>query len=258
MRDTRKKILCIEDDRETAELIAEELVDRGFDVEVAYGGSEGYATILRSLPDLVLSDIRMPAVSGFDLLERLTAAPPRFRNMPFVFLTAMTDRDIELKARQLGADDFITKPVDFDLLEAIIGARLAGVARNEKWPKLVGMTDREGEALTWAARGKTSTEIAMISRPVEAHRRFSYRQRPDQAWRHDAHRGGDQGCHRPIDPSLGASRSSSESRLRPDGCEPARSGKFRHAKSLLADLPTGLLGNGAVPRFAAEQFVLTF
>ena len=100
MRDTRKKILCIEDDRETAELIAEELVDRGFDVEVAYGGSEGYAAILRSLPDLVLSDIRMPAVSGFDILEQLTAAPPRFRNMPFVFLTAMTDRDIELKARQ--------------------------------------------------------------------------------------------------------------------------------------------------------------
>jgi DNA-binding response OmpR family regulator len=162
MRDTRKKILCIEDDRETAELIAEELVDRGFDVEVAYGGSEGYAAILRSLPDLVLSDIRMPAVSGFDILEMLTAAPPRFRNMPFVFLTAMTDRDIELKARQLGADDFITKPVDFDLLEAIIGARLAGVARNEKWPKLVAMTDRDGEALTWAARGKTSTEIAMI------------------------------------------------------------------------------------------------
>ena len=162
MRENRQKILYIEDDHETASLVAEELVDRGFDVEVAYGGSEGYSAIMKSLPDLVLSDIRMPGMSGFDILERLTGAVPRFRNMPFIFLTALTDRDIELKARRLGADDFVTKPVDFDLLEAIISARLAGVARNEKWPKLVDMTDREGEALTWAARGKTSTEIAMI------------------------------------------------------------------------------------------------
>jgi DNA-binding response OmpR family regulator len=162
MRDNRKKILCIEDDRETAELIHEELIDRGFDVELAYSGSEGYSAILRSLPDLVLSDISMPVISGFDILERLTGAAPRFRNMPFIFLTALTDRDVELKARQLGADDFVTKPVDFDLLEAIISARLAGVARNEMWPKLVDMSDREVEALTWAARGKTSAEIAMI------------------------------------------------------------------------------------------------
>src|ERR1700722_9092196 len=162
MRENRKKILLIEDDRETASLVAEELVDRDFDVEVAYGGSEGYSAIMKSLPDLVLSDIRMPGMSGFDILERLTGAVPRFRNMPFIFLTALTDRDIELKARRLGADDFVTKPVDFDLLEAIISARLAGVARNEMWPKLVDMSDREVEALTWAARGKTSAEIALI------------------------------------------------------------------------------------------------
>jgi DNA-binding response OmpR family regulator len=213
MRENRKKILYIEDDHETASLVAEELVERGFDVEVAYGGSEGYSAIMKSLPDLVLSDIRMPGMSGFDILERLTGAVPRFRKLPFVFLTALTDRDVELKARHLGADDFVTKPVDFDLLEAIISARLAGVARNEKWPKLVDMTDREGEALTWAARGKTSTEIAMILGLSKRTVDFHIDNARDQAWRHDPHRGGDQGCHRPIDPSLGASRWSSESRL---------------------------------------------
>jgi DNA-binding NarL/FixJ family response regulator len=162
MRDNRKKILCIEDDHETAELIAEELVDRGFDVQITYDGMAGYSAILKSLPDLVLCDISMPAVSGFDVLKQLTAAAPRFRNMPFVFLTAVTDREVELKARRLGADDFVTKPIDFDLLDAIINARLAGVARNDIWPKLVDMTDREVELLTWAARGKTSAEIAII------------------------------------------------------------------------------------------------
>ena len=82
--------------------------------------------------------------------------------MPFVFLTALTDRDNELKGRQLGADDYVTKPIDFDRLDAIITARLAGVARNELWPKLVDLNDREVETLTWAARGKTSAEIAQI------------------------------------------------------------------------------------------------
>jgi DNA-binding NarL/FixJ family response regulator len=162
MRESRRKILCIEDDRETAELIAEELVDRGFDVQVAYNGAEGYAAILKSPPDVVLSDISMPTASGFDVLKRLAAAAPRFRNMPFIFLTAVTDREVELKARQLGADDFVTKPIDFDLLETIINARLVGVARNDVWPKLVDMTNREVELLTWAARGKTSAEIAII------------------------------------------------------------------------------------------------
>src|SRR5215831_3764773 len=162
MSDERKKILCIEDDDETAALIAEELTERGYEVCVARDGRSGFAAILKHDPDLVLSDISMPGMSGFELLERVTALAPRFRHMPFVFLTALTDRDSELKGRQLGADDYVTKPIDFDLLAAIITARLAGVARTELWPKAVGLNDREVECLTWAARGKTSTEIAQI------------------------------------------------------------------------------------------------
>lgn len=162
MPPTRKKVLCIEDDRETAALIAEELTERGYDVEVAHDGREGFAAILRSQPDIVISDISMPVMSGFELLERLTALAPRFRTMPFVLLTALTDRDNELKGRQLGADDYVTKPLDFDRLEAIIVARLAGVARNELWSRQVDLNEREVETLTWAARGKTSAEIAQI------------------------------------------------------------------------------------------------
>ena len=162
MADSKKKILCIEDDRETAALIAEELLDRGYDVTVSHDGREGLATILRIMPDLVLSDISMPAMSGFELLERLTALAPRFSYMPFVFLSALTDRDNELKGRQLGADDYVTKPIDFDLLDTIIAARLKAVARAGLLPKTVLLNDREVEVLTWVARGKTSAEIAQI------------------------------------------------------------------------------------------------
>jgi DNA-binding response OmpR family regulator len=162
MSEAPKKILCIEDDRETAALIAEELVDRGYEVILAHDGREGLAAILRIMPDLVLSDISMPAMSGFELLERLVALAPRFARMPIVFLTALTDRDNELKGRQLGADDYVTKPIDFDMLATIIAARLAGVARTELWPKTIALNEREVEALTWVARGKTSADIAQI------------------------------------------------------------------------------------------------
>jgi DNA-binding response OmpR family regulator len=158
----KKRILCIEDDRETAGLIEEELLDRGYEVILAADGREGFAAILKNMPDLVLSDISMPVMSGFEVLERLTALAPRFRTMPFIFLTALSDRENELKGRHLGADDYVTKPIDFDVLATIITARLAGVARMELWPKRVALNDREVEALTWVARGKTSAEIARI------------------------------------------------------------------------------------------------
>jgi DNA-binding response OmpR family regulator len=162
MRDAPKKILCIEDDEKTAALIAEELTDRGFEVSVAHNGMEGFSAILRLHPDLVLCDLSMPAASGFDVLRRLTAAAPRFSHMPFIFLAAMAERDVELKAWRLGADDFVTKPVDFDLLKAIVTARLAGAARHDAGPKRAALTSREAEVLTWAARGKTSAEISII------------------------------------------------------------------------------------------------
>jgi DNA-binding response OmpR family regulator len=157
-----KRILCIEDDAETAALIAEELVDRGFSVEIAYSGQDGLAMIPRQKPELVLSDISMPGMSGFEVLERLTALAPHDEIVPFIFLTALADRDNELRGRRLGADDYVTKPIDFDVLEAIINTRLARAARTNAKPSDVRLSEREIETLTWAARGKTSIEIAQI------------------------------------------------------------------------------------------------
>jgi DNA-binding NarL/FixJ family response regulator len=162
MMEARKKILCIEDDREAAALIVEELADQGFEPIAAYDGHEGFVAILKHGPDLVLCDINMPIMSGFEVLERLIEIAPRFGRIPFVFVTAMTDRDNELRGRRLGADDYVTKPIDFEVLQTIINARLAGVARNETWPKLILLNDREIETLTWVARGKTSLQIANI------------------------------------------------------------------------------------------------
>jgi DNA-binding response OmpR family regulator len=162
MADTRPHVLCIDDDRETVGLITEELLDRGFEVSVAFDGEEGFQAIQAKLPDIALVDISMPALSGFALLERLSELAPRFDSMPFLYLTALSDRANELRGRQLGADDYITKPLDFDILTTIITARLARVARTPLWSRQVDLSEREAETLTWAARGKTSSEIAQI------------------------------------------------------------------------------------------------
>jgi DNA-binding response OmpR family regulator len=109
MAEVRNKILCIEDDRETSELLAKELAARDFDVIIAYDGREGFASILKNMPDLILSDVNLPLMSGFEVLERLKGLKPRFGHIPFVFLTARRDRRSELRCRHLGPT--ITSPI---------------------------------------------------------------------------------------------------------------------------------------------------
>lgn len=167
MKSAAKRILCIEDDVETAALVAEDLGDRGYEISVAHDGHVGFRRLLEWRPDLVLADVNMPVMSGFEVLERLTASEPLLARIPFVFLTALADRDNELKGWRLGADDYVTKPVDFEVLAALIAARLAraGMGRTEVPPKAgvgTALGKREVETLTWAARGKTSAEIAQI------------------------------------------------------------------------------------------------
>jgi DNA-binding response OmpR family regulator len=159
---SRKKILCIEDDMETASLIAEEFEERGYEVMQAHDGQKGFAGVLKNQPDIVLCDVSMPVMSGFEVLDRLTALTPRFAAMPFIFLTALGDRDSQLKGRRLGADDYVLKPIDFEILDTIIRGRLARVARTDVWSSKVALNEREIECLTWAARGKSSAEIAQI------------------------------------------------------------------------------------------------
>jgi DNA-binding response OmpR family regulator len=162
MATAAKKILCIEDDPETAALIAEDLQERGYAVTCALDGEMGFAAIQKTHPDLVLCDVSMRGLNGFEVLERLTTLAPRFESVPFVFLTALADREAELRGRRLGADDYVTKPIDFEVLATIIEARLNRVARHEVLSRSIDLNGREVDSLTWSARGKTSSEIAVI------------------------------------------------------------------------------------------------
>jgi DNA-binding NarL/FixJ family response regulator len=158
----RPVVLCIEDDYEMAAMISEELESRGFNVTVANDGRTGRSLLLNSEPNIVLCDVSLPFESGFEILESLEELAPRFSRTPFVFLTALGDRDGELRGRRLGADDYITKPIDFDVLEAILKGRLKKIRLTHSHAADYRLTEREIEVLKWAARGKTSEEIATI------------------------------------------------------------------------------------------------
>jgi len=155
-------ILTIEDDRESRELLAEALAGQGYQVLQAAEGRSGLASIAAHRPDLVLCDILLPDVSGFEIMEQLAARPEDgLAATPFIFLSALDDRESILRGRRLGADDYVTKPVDFDILLEIVKRRLAPADRSPLG-RLPDLTPREREVLTWVARGKSSADIGLL------------------------------------------------------------------------------------------------
>jgi DNA-binding NarL/FixJ family response regulator len=155
------RLLCIEDDPDTCELLAEVLTTEGFTVSTVASGEAGLSA-LETRPDLVLCDIDLPDVSGFDILAKIRARDLLPAGVPFIFLTAFSQRSHQLQARQLGCDDYVTKPIDFELLIAIIKHRLATPGDKAAEKSGLRLTERELQVLTWVARGKSSSDIAAI------------------------------------------------------------------------------------------------
>ncbi len=126
------KIICVEDEPEIREDIVETLELGGHTVFQAENGQLGLEVILRERPDLVISDITMPVLDGLGLLAAIRTQHPEFADMPFVFLSALADRKDQIAGHEQGADEYLTKPVDFDLMHAVINAKLRQVQRMQE------------------------------------------------------------------------------------------------------------------------------
>jgi len=122
-----KKILIIEDNEDIRENTCTFLEMAGYEVCMAMNGREGIDEARRSRPDLVVCDVMMPELDGFGVLH-IFRKDPKFQDIPFIFLTAKSDRSDIRKGMDLGADDFLSKPFLVMELLASIESRLEKVS----------------------------------------------------------------------------------------------------------------------------------
>lgn len=116
-----QRILAIDDDPAITSLLKRGLSYEGFSVDVAGSGEAGLALGRQFPPDLVILDIMMPGLDGFEVLRRLRAGDPR---LPVIFLTARDATSDQILGLESGADDYITKPFTFEILLARVHALL--------------------------------------------------------------------------------------------------------------------------------------
>ncbi|MFM2385748.1 MAG: hypothetical protein RL660_505 [Bacteroidota bacterium] len=109
------KILVVDDEVDILEMLRVQLQANGFEVAIASNGREGLAVATKFKPQMILLDINMPQLSGLDTCARFRAIPD-FEDTAIMMITAMGSEENELKALELGADDFIRKPVTPALL----------------------------------------------------------------------------------------------------------------------------------------------
>ena len=107
------KIIVIEDEADLRQLIVEELKEAGYETLEAGDGVVGLRTILAENPDVIISDIGMPGMDGFQLKEKLQALP-KYKPTPFLILSALAFQNAVDRGINVGADHYLTKPVDFD------------------------------------------------------------------------------------------------------------------------------------------------
>lgn len=122
-------ILVIEDEKALREDIVEELQEAGYRTLAACSGDEALDLLASASPDLLLCDITMPGLDGYGVLRAIRSMRPQLSTVPFVFLTAMSEPYEVIKGKLQGADDYLVKPVDYDLMLATIAARLHQVDR---------------------------------------------------------------------------------------------------------------------------------
>jgi DNA-binding response OmpR family regulator len=123
-----KKILIIEDDSLIIGSIQDLFEYEGYQVFLASNGTEGIAEAKKNLPDIIVSDIAMPGISGYDVLRQLQSDETT-SGIPFIFLTAKVEKSDFRLGMELGADDYITKPFK---LEELLRAVETRIRKNEE------------------------------------------------------------------------------------------------------------------------------
>jgi DNA-binding NarL/FixJ family response regulator len=181
-----KRLLVVDDEPNLLRAVAAILRAEGYDVTTARSGAEALVRVAESLPDLIVSDVRMPGVDGHQLARQLRSSS-RTELVPIVFLTAKDETADRVAGFRSGVDAYLTKPFEPDELTAVIAGILRRVERTHAGiARLVGsgtaepghfrdeaLTEAEERVASAVARGLSNKEIAaeleISVRTVENH-----------------------------------------------------------------------------------------
>ncbi len=164
------KLLLAEDDTDFGNILSQYLSMSGFEVTLARNGREAWDRFHDSKPDICVLDIMMPEMDGFTLAEKLRAKDP---GIPFIFLTAKSLREDMIRGLKLGADDYITKPFDPEMLLLRINnilRRIYTVAEDEYRISETTLRYNALELITPAGKEKLTLREAQLMRHLMMNR----------------------------------------------------------------------------------------
>ncbi len=133
MSTAKQKILVVDDEPDIVELIAYNLKREGYQVYTAANGQEAVTTAKKTMPDLIILDVMMPKMDGIEAC-RIMRAMPEFKSTFMVFLTARSEEYSEIAGFNVGADDYIAKPIKPRALLSRINAILRRNVQNDEMP----------------------------------------------------------------------------------------------------------------------------
>jgi CheY-like chemotaxis protein len=113
------KILVVDDSETNVLLLQRLLEEEGYKIDYAYSGKAAIELIKKKTFDLILLDIMMPGIDGFDILEKIKGTQ-YIQNTPIIMVTAKDDHESQQKAIKMGANDYMTKPLDLEKLKKLI------------------------------------------------------------------------------------------------------------------------------------------
>ncbi len=136
------RVLLIDDDRALAEMLQAYFANYAVDLRAAYTGQDGLRAAREMQPDIILLDIHLPDISGFDVAKQLQQHP-KTAYIPIIFLTEVRGREALLSGLRLGADDYITKPFDLHELRLRIRNTLESARRVHRFHPVTGLASPE-------------------------------------------------------------------------------------------------------------------
>ena len=161
------RVLVVDDEKGAREALSTLLADDGYDVRDAPDGMKALGLIEEWAPDVMLTDIRMPLMDGMDLMRRAREVAP---TMPCVVMTAFGSIDTAVEAMKIGAHDYLTKPLNFDVVQLTLERVLSNLQLRREVERLRAERDRPTERRGMVGRSAELERVIRLADQVAASR----------------------------------------------------------------------------------------